>query len=451
MKTKPCKKTSWLSRLGIIALCAYLTGCLPDKKVIWSPDGSRAGVLSGDELYLCDAQGKLSSMVLSGVMNYAWLPDSQRLVVTHMTKINSWKELAGELKADQLKPVTDLADSILARIRANSTEVVSSKDQDQKGDSTLPAAFLYLKENHGTIFEVWAKDNEKARDPEVLLFTLQVVQVPVNGKTELGTILCKTLTAPAEIRPAPSRRTIAWVNKTNALFVAALDGSHPLQLVEPRTALFPDWTADSRALVYVRPAGEGEAQCGILYRKELFDVAGKFTENMPEDLAGSLFDGTCKVRCLRDGRILFSSTELHLPLTVKDIPQRENIFVLDSARQATLVRLIPREAESETPQKCWSFEVSPDEKRISLAADDGRIVVMTMATGAMETVQTARGDKTFKFVPTWRNAEELTFAAIPEKAGDTQTQKSAVSLWSTDKVRPLSETWPEEVLSRLFN
>jgi hypothetical protein len=436
----------------LLFACIFLAGCLPEKKVIWSPDGLRAAVLGLEGLYLCDDQGKLSSLQMTQVIAAAWLPDSERLVVSRVLTITAWKDLAGQLAPTQLQAVTDLGNALLPRIKAGGKLEGKYKKEDQnQGDYTLAAALLYLRDTQPQAFQSWAKTNEEDSRPasNVHLFTLQVVRIPLEKAVAAGPVLARSLARPAEIRPAPTGMAVAWVNQTNALFVALTDGSQPAQLVEPRAALFPDWSPDGRALVYIKPVGEADVQVGVLARKTLVDETGKMTvTNATEDLAGMLYDTTSKVRCLRDGRILFSSVELRLPLTAKEMPQREQLFALDLARQATVIRLVPREIEEEIPQKCWSFEVSPDEKRLAIAADDGRIVVLTVAAGTIDTVQSRRDDKAFKFVPTWRSAAELCFASLPEKTNEVQ--KPGIALWNAGKIRLLSNDWPTNVVSGLM-
>jgi len=438
-----------------VGACLLLAGCLPEKKIIWAPNGQQAVVLAQGDFHLCDAQGKLSPTLLPNVVAAAWFPDSERLVLARSVEIANWKELAAALEPEQVKLVTDLGNAILPRLKAGAKlEELVNKDAQKQGDFTIAAGLLYLRDNQPQAFQTWANehaDESKTAD-NVNLIMLQLARISRQKTVEPGSVLAKSLAGPAEIRIAPDGKTIAWVNRTNALWAVSADGLQPVQLVEPRAILFPDWSPDSRSLVFIKPVGEAEIQLGLLARKTILDESGKMTvTHATEDLAGMLYDDTSKVRCLRDGRILFSGVDLRIPLTAKEMPQREQLFALDLARQATVVRLIPREVEEEIPQKCWSFEVSPDEKRLSIAADDGRIVVFTVAAGSVETVQTSRGDKAFKFVPTWRSADELCFAALPDKTQTNQVQKPGVALWSAGKIRVLSQDWPTNVLSSLMD
>jgi len=59
MKTKSYKRI--LARaliMPLTLLLLLLAGCL-EKRVVWSPDGSRAAVITEDGLYISDAEGKL--------------------------------------------------------------------------------------------------------------------------------------------------------------------------------------------------------------------------------------------------------------------------------------------------------------------------------------------------------------------------------------------------------
>ena len=70
-------------QLTILFLLTTVTfcGCIPEKKIIWSPDGRTAAIIGGDGLYLCDESGKLSSHIAEMVKEALWLSDSKQLLV----------------------------------------------------------------------------------------------------------------------------------------------------------------------------------------------------------------------------------------------------------------------------------------------------------------------------------------------------------------------------------
>src|SRR5205814_1308689 len=160
----------------------------------------------------------------------------------------------------------------------------------------------------------------------------------------------------------------------------------------------PEWSADGRYLVFARttlPLAEGDTpppgaksddegqplRLGTLSRREVCDAKGQLLarDALPrghsrgsveasaavsgvtvarrgyswdawefpktEDLAGLIFQEFHRIKCMRDGRILFSAAEVHLPSTAKDMPGRLSIFAVDPARQAVASRIVTPEAE----------------------------------------------------------------------------------------------------------
>jgi WD40 repeat protein len=108
---------------------------------------------------------------------------------------------------------------------------------------------------------------------------------------------------------------------------------------------------------------------------------------------------------------------------------------LDPERQAAVIPLIPRSVEESLPAKPGYYETSPDGKRIAILADKGAVAVLTLATGALDTVQ-APGDDDTVSAPAWRSASELCFIST------TNGRPAQVALWDNGTTRVLSANWP---------
>ena len=81
----------------------------------------------------------------------------------------------------------------------------------------------------------------------------------------------------------------------------------------------------------------------------------------------------------------FNAVEFSLPTAIKDADvEREELFTLDVARQATLVRVIPRAEEEKVSKHLTFFEVSPDEKQVLVGGYEGETSVLTLQTGDIE-------------------------------------------------------------------
>jgi hypothetical protein len=284
----------------------------------------------------------------------------------------------------------------------------------------------------------------------------------VGDKIQLGTTLHEGLAEIQDIRIAPGDRAVAFTeeatpgsDKESRLMLARINGTGAV-LVAERTSLFADWTADGRSLVYVQALGGGAKKddlrlASLVCREVLDDHAQINVAEKAEDLAGLMYSNTARVRCLRDGRILFNAVEFNLPVANKDADaEREKLFALDVARQATLVRMIPRDNEKHMPGVLAFFEVSPDEKQVLVGGYEGEVSVLTLATGEVQQVQEA-GEYNLMAAPVWRKDGEITYAKRnPEVDGKKPDRKAEIVLRKGDDVKVLSQSWSSDMLEQVF-
>jgi hypothetical protein len=264
-----------------------------------------------------------------------------------------------------------------------------------------------------------------------------------------------------DMRVSPKGRVIAFTSAfpgdfgkgtVSSLWVVDTE-TQELELLDRTTALYPDWDASGTTLFYVRSMGKerSNSPLGTLLKRRICDKDGRLLEDFPEleSLAGLVAGEFTKVRCLSDGRIVFSSMEVTLPVIGKDVPEQKQLFVLDPQRQATIARLIPRSIQNQTHGYNFDFfEISPDETQISIPDDEGRVAVLRIATGDFTILQ-AQGTEAIKTVPVWRYPNELCY--IDEiKAGFTGEKRKQIMLrkvasdgtWSQPRV--ISKSWPKE-------
>jgi dipeptidyl aminopeptidase/acylaminoacyl peptidase len=274
-----------------------------------------------------------------------------------------------------------------------------------------------------------------------------------------GPQLMVSLTQPDCVRVSPTGRAAIIVIPTNLgsatgtveqLWVAPTDGSKPAVLISSNVAANPDWSADGRDVVFVRGV-EDNKLLATLRRVRVIGDNGQIAAHGYDDLAGLLFDSGTRVRCLGDGRIIFSSVEVTLPATPDDVGQRVELFAVEPGKQATVSRLLTSKALAEVGDSAQYFEVSPDGSRVSIPDRTGTVDVVDLATGAVTPVQgktfpkPAQGDGALSAVPTWRGNDELTFVAPGEN------DRPQVMLWSLSgkKGEVLSATWPSTITDEL--
>jgi hypothetical protein len=274
--------------------------------------------------------------------------------------------------------------------------------------------------------------------------------------------VARSLDAFEGLRVSPDGQAVAFRgaapgdDSAKPLFVLPLDGSRPPVHVADRVAQFPDWSADGRQLVYATTKatiedGGKELRLGIIAQRRVRDEGGAWLATLPdpEELAGIVFQNEVRVRCLRDGRVLFATMEIQLPCTSEDMPQRAALFAVDPGRQPGVTRLVSRQAESELPDAIFLFEVSPDECHVTVPGGNGRVAVLTLATGETWEIVGEKEVDHLRTEPSWRSADELCFAFVPGPEG--AKERAAIALvkldWAAHKAerKIISAAWPEDL------
>lgn len=446
---------------GAILASWLLTGCL-EENLLWSPDGRRAAVIGPDGLYLCDPEGQLSALLVPGAYHVAWLGDSQQLVVARSRQTRSWSEIAGVLGPEQAGQMSSWAEGIWQQPSAGGLWSALTADKERR---TLGK--IYLRERYGEALQArvdageW--DDIQGKDAEVHEVNLARI---TGGQIALGVRLHEGMGKIWEIRLAPREQAAALVSELSPaddtgtedfrLLLAPLNGSGVVP-VAAHVGAYPDWSADGRSLVYAQASGEGsddDLRLGTLVQREMLDASGSITSmGNRKELAGSLFSANTRIRCLRDGRILFNAAEISLPVAAGDYgEQHEQLFAVDPTRQATLVRLIPRKQEENLPQMLAFFEISPDEKRVLFGDLNGTVCLLTLATGEVELVQEGAAKESLQGQPVWRKDGAYTFTRrVAAKNGQAPARKAEIILRAADYEKVLSQGWPDRLVNDLVD
>ena len=218
----------------------------------------------------------------------------------------------------------------------------------------------------------------------------------------------------------------------------------------------PDWSADSQYLVYAStkatlPGDSKDLRLGVVARQKVCGDDGALLAEFPdaEELAGIVFQNEVGVRCLRDGRVLFATLDVQLPSTSEDMPQRASLFAVNPGVQPGVTRVIPRQTEEELPDALFLFAVSPDEKHVAVPGANGRLAVVTLATGEAWQIVTEKEVDHLRTQPAWRSNDELTYAIVP--GPEDAKGRAEIALAKLDfaekkqERRVLSKDWPESV------
>ena len=308
--------------------------------------------------------------------------------------------------------------------------------------------FLFLKQEADPRFKEKLGDQWKDFEGATAdVRTLRLIHAP--AEQESDKVLLHSLSEIDELRLAPDGRALAFVTHSSeggsgtrgrTLSVLSLEANSTPVRVAEGVATFPDWSPDGRDLVFVRSDG-------VLARQTIRDERGEIVRELPEatDLAHVLFRQNLKVRCLRNGRVLFAANEVWLPAVTNDVPARMTLFEVDPAGQGRVKRVLARSLDEALPDLAELFELSPDQERVAIPGSKGRVSVVTLASGELATVVRADSKYGLRAAPVWRNNEQLSLVA-PAGSDPVSTKRDEVVLWSAGKLIAISKDWPDSVI-----
>ncbi len=445
----------------IAGACLFLTGCHP-KRIVWTADGKQAVVWNDHGLFFADAEGNISRNMYAGVVRAEWFPDGQRLVVEKDICVRRWDEVEEQFPQKYRDEILHYAKALL-QVKTKKeweTKIKTLQDLNLISDNDLDGIKIYLRDRaldnyssemagflddyyefHCYSVQVAVWKNEEFSVKKTLFTSGQRVwDFRFSGK---GRILAFTTAHPGDFQEGTA--SSLWAADTT---------TGKVELLDKNTALYPDWDTAGMTLYYVRSIGKESTDnpLGTLLKRQICDSEGAMLDVFaePDALAGLVANEFTKVRCLKDGRIIFSSMEVTLPVIGKDIPEQKQLFVLDPQRQSTITRLIPRSALSRTEGYNFDFfEISPDEKVISIPDDDGRVAALMMATGDFTVLQ-GQGTEEIQTVPVWRYPNELCYIDEARNGllGDKKSKQMMLRQvtpggeWSDPRV--ISKSWSKE-------
>ena len=229
------------------------------------------------------------------------------------------------------------------------------------------------------------------------------------------------------IYPSPDGRYVAFAvegGKAEARelhVTSAADYAEP-RLIAARIVSDPDWTADGRSIVYAESDGHedgGACPVASIISQQLRGEDGRLLDKFGEleNLAITL-SGT-RIRCLDDGRIIFSGIEITLPATPAEMPDEGQLFSLDPKRHSSIVRLIPRRQAKHVDFTTQFYELSPDQKQVAIVAKE-HVSVLTLATGEITVIKSGKFPKSCGSVPAWHPDGRLTYLAPAENGAGSR-------------------------------
>lgn len=448
---------------ALITLPCLILGCPPDKRVVWSPDGSRAAICADQSLHFIDADGNVLAPRLDArATQCVWLSNDRHILVVRVDPANSWDEVSGVLSAEQIRVIEELAATLKQRAMAfeGDWEKFDIGFEDEYSPATTAAVLLYLRDKLSDGLQTKLAD--KWDDLEKMQLDVNVLQSYeiTNDTLVPGVVLIRSLDGIGGVTLSKCRRKIAFVSQNAAehnnrltLFTVNSTGGTP-SAIASNVGASCAWSPDGSELAYFKcmtgnSSDTNNLQLGAMTLATVADGQGRLLAQPSgeQEEIGVLFNGLWSIHWLSDGRLLFSSVEVTLPATNADMPQRWGLFIFDPHMPSTVTRVFARSFNQPLEESFPHFELSPDERHVLMLGSQGEIVDYDLRNGASKILSTdpctgKGGSPTM--VPVWRADGEACFDICVE-GGDGGDQKRQVVLWKDGKTRTLSADWPEEM------
>lgn len=449
------------TRICLLLLAVFTAGCLPEKRIVWSPDGSKAAVMGDDGLRIVTPDGKLSDLLIPNARRAAWFADGRRILVITSKKMAKWAEIEPQLAAEDRTRVTQLAQMLRAQVLAHTGP---GNEFDLKFTApTTPgetvAAVLYARDRMPE--GMAEKLGDKWKDVENFELDLcRAVVFTVDGDKVIEQ--AKLMTSVDDLREpsvSPSSRHVAFIRATptvdsgdsldpNDLVVIPGEAVPAQPVIIKHVAYGYDWSADGRSLAVVHTpvVSTKSVTVGAVATVEIVKEDGtsvNASDVKVEDRVGLFFNQFGCVKYHNDGRLIFSAHAATLPATDQEMPRCWSLYAWSPSMRAGSTRLLGRGADAILTDEQSTFELSPDGKRAVMYGGNGDTVVADLTTGETAVWFDTKEAGGTQSRPTWRNNAEVC-AVIPWDVTKSKPEQwSVVLIPSEGAVRTLSTGWPE--------
>lgn len=443
---------------AIIASLA-LVGCVPEKRVIFSPDGRSAAVAAQDGLYLTDAVGRSRVRIAEDGKPLTWSPDSKRLFASTSRKIASWQDVLPILAPAEQQEIIRRGEATLAEVNAHqgSLDGFQPYALQTASPGVTVGVLLYLREKHApTLTKRFGPDWDKLVSEPVAVSALREFTID-NGVVRESRVLLENLSTPTAAKLSPDGAFIATALASSELVVCSVRNPSERRLVASSVSADVAWSPDSRSVFYVQyHASEATSKpsspsLGVMTSATVAERPGHLSEPIEYHNATtvSFVDANTRLASTSDGRILFATVEATMPMRVEDMADTASLWIYSPGTPSTLVRALPRSAERQIGNAATVFELSPDGSRVAVANSEGEVFAVTLATGDVLPVSPpglpGSGLGKLHMVPTWVGGDRICLVIPAQAAGATRPEIAVAEInWATREVthKSMSKDWP---------
>ncbi|MCX6855887.1 MAG: hypothetical protein NTV80_13390 [Verrucomicrobia bacterium] len=459
--------------LFLIALCG-LSGCFPEERVWWSPQGDRAVISIADELHFVTADGVLGpalgvSLEKALIKTVSWLPDGSGFVCHRERAIATWEEVCQMIPHGESAAVEKLMPAVMPLLEAAVTlaagadslgSVASAMPMVEKSRFAIAVKLSFQRDAVAVerLLRALPKGAQIVESMQKAGTAFQVSELCVVKLTDKAhvtalTQTCSLLTPPLMPKVSPKHDVVAYLTldekeESAALMVLPLNGSSVLTVARGVSGTF-DWMPDGQSLVFMAAiGGEGEKLQSIhrisvvqengALMKPRDEALGKALDRMtePVTLATAITLNRPHLQVLADGRVLFASQPAVLP-AVGTGPELEPRLYIISA-DGKEVRPIAT-APGDLPTNLGYFVASPDGRLVAVVeSETDAVAVVELSSGKTQIISPPHPHWQCETIPAWKSATELSFAALHGTA-----QEPHCMIWSESAgLRCISEKWP---------
>ncbi|MDZ4832489.1 MAG: hypothetical protein SGJ27_01685 [Candidatus Melainabacteria bacterium] len=451
-------KAAALAVLSTFLLCA----CEDPRRVSWSPDGKTVAVIAGDGLRISDSEGSVGEPK-TGVELINWFPDSRHLLTVEYEKLTSWQMIQKHETAEDLKGAIDTAGKML--VQAKTTK----GDMDKFGEAikNLPytrEAVVYLRERKDKEMVANFGDKWTSVKNTVDVGLHNICSYDVSSKTFSDRKqIYSTMRDVKEVRLSPHGKAFLLVYKQELDDQLTLDhvtfntatSTSVSNTISGAAAIYPDWAPDGSAFYYVEEDRTANPETvdsnftptlGSLHSLNVNPESDDLvTSRDNRILAKMIFRKNCRVRALKDGRVIFSAMPAQLPSSDSQLLNKQTLFVVRPNENVLVAPMVPMETFDSDTDLVEFFDVNPSGKMVSIPSTKEGVFVYNVLTGDAARVSGGgfSWTKRLSFIPSWRNEDELCLG-MKEAKPDQTIEKSDIVLWSPGKETPriLSGNWP---------
>lgn len=417
-------------------------------ELAWSPDGNTLAFNGHDGLRFSDQFGKLSPVV-SKADRVVWLPDSKSILTAGTRDVATWQEALRYLTESNQKDAIDLAQYIKREAEIRGTEAMQEDARIKESPPYLvQAALLYLEDKDGP----YIRKLLKVKSGPVCTLGVKTISLQRSSVGAGAEEVWHGFGDTYDARISPDGKYAFFIQEQDKK-----TSSYKIQLISLESRTAPNtvietaaqhaaWSPDSRSIYFMEAlAGREGNKLGSLSSVAVRGEDGAILSTLPVPvkLVYLSMDTACDIRCLKDGRVLFSASDLQLPATDKELTALKNVYSFKPGDQ--FPRRLMSLSEYQNHRSLEPILVNPDETKAILGKSES-LPILTLATGAIEELNTDPGVQ-----PGWRNSDEVCFAKPgKEKQANHHDSEVVLHSMSSGKDRILSENWPESAVDEIL-